>query len=63
MKREQIIKRIEEDKTVTYYRNVRQAASDIETTMDNWKVEMLIATVLNKGKKAFKCIWQTIDKI
>lgn len=58
-----IIKRIDEDKTVTYYKDIKQAASDIDTSMDNWKIEMLIAMSLNKKKRAFKANWQTVDKI
>ena len=48
-------------KLVTSYTSIREASLSIDTKMDNWKVQMLIADAINNNKKAFKMKWQKIE--
>ncbi|MGN1312214.1 MAG: hypothetical protein ACI4U4_04325 [Bacilli bacterium] len=54
------IKKIGED-YIEFYSTIKEAANSIETNLDNWKVQILIADAINTGKKAFKCKWKKID--
>ena len=65
-KRKYKIRSIFEDKEansklVTSYTSIREASLSIDTKMDNWKVQMLIADAINNNKKAFKMKWQKIE--
>lgn len=60
------IKSIFEDKEVnkkiiTPYSSIKEASLSIDTKMDNWKVQMLIADAINNNKRAFKMRWQRIE--
>lgn len=58
--RKHTIKRIDEDgKTFTYF-NLSKAAEDIDSPMENWKIELLIAQAINTKTKAFKSKWLNI---
>ena len=46
---------------VTSYTSIREASLSIDTKMDNWKVQMLIADAINNNKRAFKMRWQRIE--
>ena len=46
---------------VTSYISIREASLSIDTKMDNWKVQMLIADAINNNKRAFKMRWQKIE--
>lgn len=46
---------------VTSYTSIREASISIDTKMDNWKVQMLIADAINNNKRAFKMRWQKIE--
>lgn len=64
-KRKYKIRSIFEDKEantelVTSYTSIREASLSIDTKMDNWKVQMLIADAINNNKRAFKMRWQRI---
>jgi hypothetical protein len=60
MSKNKKIKRIDEN-AVTYYSTINQAAADVDTNMENWKVQMLIVDAINKNKKAFKARWQIVE--
>lgn len=65
-KRKYKIRSIFEDKEansklVTSYTSIREASLSIDTKMDNWKVQMLIADAINNNKRAFKMRWQKIE--
>lgn len=65
-KRKYKIRSIFEDKEVntelvTSYTSIREASLSIDTKMDNWKVQMLIADAINNNKRAFKMRWQRIE--
>lgn len=65
-KRKYKIRSIFEDKEansklVTSYTSIREASLSIDTKMDNWKVQMLIADAINNNKRAFKMKWQKIE--
>lgn len=47
-------------KLVTSYTSIKEASLSIDTKMDNWKVQMLIADAINNNKRAFKMRWQRI---
>lgn len=60
------IKKILKDKEanselITSYNSIKDAASSVNTKMDNWKVQMLIANAINTGKRAFGCNWVKIS--
>ncbi len=42
---------------INIYNSIKEAANDITTKMDNWKVQMLIVDAINTGKVAFKRKW------
>ena len=48
-------------KLVTSYTSIREASLSIDTKIDNWKVQMLIADAINNNKRAFKMRWQKIE--
>lgn len=48
-------------KLVTSYTSIKEASLSIDTKMDNWKVQMLIADAINNNKRAFKMRWQRIE--
>lgn len=65
-KRKYKIRSIFEDKEantelVTSHTSIREASLSIDTKMDNWKVQMLIADAINNNKRAFKMRWQRIE--
>ena len=65
-KRKYKIRSIFEDKEantelVTPYTSIREASLSIDTKMDNWKVQMLIADAINNNKRAFKMRWQKVE--
>lgn len=45
-----------------YYSTIKEAAASIDTKMDSWKVQMLIANAINNKKIAFKSRWSRIEK-
>lgn len=45
---------------VTSYNSIKDASLSIDTKMDNWKVQMLIANAINTGKKAFGSRWEKV---
>ena len=47
---------------VTFYNSIKDASLSIDTKMDNWKVQMLIANAINTGKRAFGCNWKKIEE-
>lgn len=53
------IKKLGED-FVEKYDNLKDAAASVDTKMDNWKVQMLIADAIINKKRAFKCKWQKV---
>lgn len=55
--KKQIVK-IDEEGLKENFLTLKGAASNIDTKMDTWKVEMLISNAINTHKKAFKCRWE-----
>lgn len=54
------IKKVDENKKVTIYDNIKEAAKSIDTNFDLWKVEMLIIYTMQTKKRAFKCHWYKV---
>lgn len=50
-----------ENNKIEIYRDIKEAAAAVDTNMENWKVQLLIIDAINKGKKAFKCKWSTVE--
>lgn len=48
-------------KLVTSYNSIKDASLSVDTKMDNWKVQMLIANAMNTGKRAFGCNWVKVN--
>ena len=46
---------------VTSYNSIKDASLSVDTKMDNWKVQMLIANAVNTGKRAFGCNWVKVN--
>ena len=55
------IKRIDENKNVEIFNTIKEASTSIDTNMDNWKVQMLIANAINTKGRAFKYRWANVD--
>lgn len=49
-------------KEVGLYDTIKDASKSINTKMDNWKVQLLIADAINTGKRAFGCNWKKIEE-
>lgn len=47
---------------VNTFNTIKEATDSIETKMDNWKVQLLIADAINTGKRAFGCNWKKIEE-
>lgn len=43
------------------FNSIKDAASSVDTKMENWKVQMLIANAINTGKKAFGSKWEKVN--
>ena len=54
------IKRVDENGTETTYRDLREAASSINSKLEPWKVQLFIAYALNTRTRAFKSKWMLI---
>lgn len=55
------IKKIDnENKETKVFNTMREASASVNTKMDDWKVQMLIANAVNTGKRAFKCNWKKV---
>jgi hypothetical protein len=54
------IKRVDENGTETTYRDLREAASSINSKLEPWKVQLFIAYALNTRTRAFKSKWMPI---
>lgn len=58
MKIKKILKNKEvNSELITSYNSIKEASESVDTKMDNWKVQMLIANAINTGKRAFGCNW------
>lgn len=56
------IKKVLKDKEanselIKYFNSIKDAADSINTTMEKWKVQLLISDAINSGKRAFKYNW------
>lgn len=51
------IKQVKDKKEIAQFNSIKEASASINTKMDNWKVQMLIANAINTGKRAFGCNW------
>lgn len=56
----QKIKKIDENNKVTIFNNVTEAANSIDTTLESWKVQMLIIDAIIHKKRAFKNRWAKV---
>lgn len=55
------IKKIDENKEETIYDNIRVAAQAVNTKMDEWKVQLLIADAIVNKKRAFHAQWKKVE--
>ena len=53
-------KKIGENDKVESYKSIRDAAMSIDTKMDLWKIEVLIADAIIHRKRAFKAKWKKV---
>lgn len=44
------------------FNSIKDAASSVDTKMEDWKVQLLIADAINTGKRAFGCNWKKIEE-
>lgn len=51
------IKQVKDKKEIAQFNSIKEASASVDTKMDNWKVQMLIANAINTGKRAFGCNW------
>lgn len=42
---------------IEIFNDIKSAAESVDTNMEQWKVQMLIADAIGKKKRAFKCKW------
>lgn len=65
MNKKKIQKVLKDKKTksmsIYTFNNLKEAADSVETKMDNWKVQLLIAEAINSGKRAFGFNWRKIS--
>ena len=55
------VKKIDnENKETKVFNTIKEASASVNTKMDNWKVQMLIANAINTGRNAFKCKWKKV---
>ena len=55
------VKKIDnENKETKVFNTIKEASASVNTKMDNWKVQMLIANAINTRKNAFKCKWKKV---
>ena len=45
---------------VKYFNSIKEAAESVDTKMDDWKVQLLIADAISNKKRAFKCKWRKV---
>lgn len=55
-----IIKKIDEQGVIEIFNDIKSASKSIESGLDDWKVQMLIADAINTNKRAFKCKWKKV---
>lgn len=55
------IKQVKDKKEIAQFNSIKDASKSIETRMENWKVQMLIANAINTGKKAFGSKWEKVN--
>lgn len=56
------IKQVKDKKEITQFNSIKEASASVDTKMDNWKVQLLIADAINTGKRAFGCNWKKIEE-
>lgn len=55
------IKQVKDKKEIAQFNSIKEASTSVDTKMDNWKVQMLIANAMNTGKRAFGCNWIKVN--
>lgn len=58
MSKRTIIKRIDSNNGARIYMSLKEAALDVDTTMEGWKVQTIIANAVNNSKRAFGYSWR-----
>lgn len=58
MNKRTIIKRIDSNNSARIYLSLKEAALDVDTTMEGWKVQTIIANAVNNNKRAFGYSWR-----
>lgn len=53
------IKRIGKE-DIEVFNTIKEASNSIDSNMDNWKIQMLIADAMNTGKRAFGFNWKKV---
>ena len=52
-----MIKRTDENKKITYFKDLKEVADTIESNQEKWKIQMTIAGAIINRKRAFKSFW------
>lgn len=55
------IKQVKDKKEIAQFNSIKEASASVNTKMDNWKVQILIANAINTGKRAFGCNWVKVN--
>lgn len=55
------IKQVKDKKEIAQFNSIKEASASVDTKIDNWKVQMLIANAINTGKRAFGCNWVKVS--
>ena len=55
-----IIKRIDINGKEKIYRDLEAAAADIDSNLENWKIQLFIKDAINNNKMAFKHYWAIV---
>lgn len=55
------IKQVKDKKEIAQFNSIKEASASVDTKIDNWKVQMLIANAMNTGKRAFGCNWVKVN--
>ena len=52
------IKRIDNKGQEKYYRDLNEASKEIDSNLENWKIQLFIQDAINNNKIAFKYHWE-----
>lgn len=55
-----MIKRTDEEKNTQLFYSLQEAATSVDSKLENWKVQLYIADAINNNKRAFKFKWEKV---